>query len=434
MDAAMRYQPQGLTRISSSHRLAKGLALAINPGAGFFDQVNQRVGVANGTARRASPVGIGIQATGSSSIGASFAASPMRTSDGAGVGDFTYVVLTAPISSSAREIFLSCGNASTEFYLLANANVSNVATPGMFAAQTNSGGASGLQVAGAIDGKPHVFAYSRKVNGGVCDAAMYRDGLLLASGTVNKVQMWSSASLDYVGGVSVAGYGSSSPVALVLGWNRALAADEVAEISRNPWQLFEAPDDWDDIVAGAVASLIAEATAAADASACVLHAVAATAEATGAADMVLGSAWYAAGALETPSAVDISLVTAAALLAAASDAATVSEAAGWGVGTAVAAVVESASALEASTAVTKMIAACIDTVTASDSVASLLLAVAYGAESAGAVDITSAIRAGEVVFARAPTGSGYQPRRNEAQTRPQSGPESRPAEFQRTYR
>lgn len=433
MGVAMRYQPQGLAALSTSNPLIKGLALAINPGAGVFDQATRRAGVLNGTFRRHSAAGVGIQAVSSSSIGASFAASPMRTSDGAGVGDFTYVVVASPILSSQREIFVSCGNGSSEFYLLANATVSNVASPGMFAAQTNSGGASGLQVAGAVDGNPHVFAYSRRVNGGACDAAMYRDGVLLASGTVNKVQMWSSASLDYVGGVSVTGYGSSSPVALVLGWNRALSAAEVADVSRNPWQVFEAMDDWDDVLAGAISALVAEIAAAADASGCVLYAAAATAEASAVADAPGASTLYAGAAHEAAS-VDFASAATAALIAAAVESGTVVAAGDWSAGNSTAGVVEAATPVDADGAVLAMLAECIVTVTAGDSVSNLLQAVASATESAGAVDVSSAIRAGEVAFARAPTGSGYQPQRAEAQARQQSGPQMRPAAIQRTIR
>ena len=230
-------QPQQAAGIDLSHPLAKDLAMFINPGAGNYDIRSRRSGAFNGTFRRASQPGVGIMATANSSVGSAFTSSPMRTSTANGLGDFTYLVIAAPVASSTREFFVVSQNGSTEFYFGANVNVGLTATSGMVSAQTNSGGASGVQAASAVDGKPHVFVYTRKINGASGDGALYRDGVLLGSGIVNMVQMWSSASSDYVAGYSASGWGVSGPVSLVLGWNRALSPAEVAQISTNPYQL-----------------------------------------------------------------------------------------------------------------------------------------------------------------------------------------------------
>lgn len=244
-------QPNQATGINLSHPLAKDLAMFINPGAGAYDQRGRRSGAFNGTFRRANQRGMGIMATANSSVGCAFSASPMKTSSANGLGDFTYLVIAAPIASTTREFFAVSQNGATEFYFGANFNVGLTATSGMLSAQTNSGGASGVQVASVIDGKPHVFAYSRKINGASGDGALYMDGVLLASNVVNMVQMWSSASTDYVAGYSGAGWGVSGPVSLVIGWNRALSAAEVAQISANPYQLFASPAmSFADVAAG----------------------------------------------------------------------------------------------------------------------------------------------------------------------------------------
>lgn len=240
-----RIQPQGRGQVDRSNPLTRGIAFAINPGAGgVSDVIGRRSPVLNGVSRVAGNRGVGYIAASNASVGAQFAGSPMSTSDGAGTGEFTYLVIAAPVASGAREFFVCSQNGAQEFYFGANFSSPGLAAnAGYVSAETNSGGASGVAVAGVADGKPHAFAYTRgEFAGGAATGRLYVDGVLRGTNTaVSLAQMWASNSSDYIGGYAGAGWGVSGNVYLVLGWNRALSADEIAEVSANPWQLFQAP-------------------------------------------------------------------------------------------------------------------------------------------------------------------------------------------------
>jgi hypothetical protein len=232
-------QPQQATQIEWGNPIARGLALAANPGAGAFDLANNRNATAsNGMTRGAGALGVGFKAAANSSLGMRFADSRMASSDGAGTGDFTYLVIANPKPSTTREMLIASQNGAQEFYLCANIAVAgSTATSGRLSAFTNVGGSSGAETNGYIDGAPHVYGYSRA--GAI--GSLYADGRLVAGATVLQAQMWSATSSDYVGGYNSAGFGTSNSVFLVLGWNRALSNAEIAVISANPWQLFKAP-------------------------------------------------------------------------------------------------------------------------------------------------------------------------------------------------
>jgi hypothetical protein len=230
-------QPQQLAGIERNP-LTRGLALAVNPSIGNVEAALQRQAASVGGISRAGGLrAMGLKAAANSSLGMKFAGSAMSTSNGAGTGDFTYLVFANPAASSTREFFVCCQNGASEFYFGANFNTGLTATAGAVNAQTNAGGASGVTAAGAADGNPHVYVYTRSAVTG----ALYVDGKVAATNSVTPVQMWSSASSDYVGGYSGAGWGISGNVYLVLGWNRALSAQEIADLSANPWQVFRAP-------------------------------------------------------------------------------------------------------------------------------------------------------------------------------------------------
>jgi hypothetical protein len=237
----MRYtQPQsGPAPVDTSHPLAKGLALTVNPGTSPFRDMAGRTAVRNGISVAPGPRGIGYVAASNASLGVQFATSPMRTSNGAGTGDFTYLVIANPVASTTREFFVCCQNGANEFYFGANFGIGLGASSGIVSAQTNTTSPSGVDVPAGADGRPHVYVYTRNSVSSL--GSLYVDGSLGASSSVISPVMWSSGSSDYVAGYSGAGWGISKGVFLVLGWNRALSAAEVKSISANPWQLFRSP-------------------------------------------------------------------------------------------------------------------------------------------------------------------------------------------------
>ena len=228
------FQPQYAGGINWANPFARGLAMAINPGTGWYDSVNGRIGVPNGTLLRASVRGSVFSTAGSSSIGASFGPTAIVTSDGVRTGDFTILTICNATGPAATEFPYGCFG-SNEFYMGSNLGVGFSAGGAAFSAFTNAGGASGVQANGAVDGDDHIFAYTRAGTVGT----LYRDGKNLASNTVTAAAFSSATSYDYIGGYNASGYGVIKTLGLVVAWNRALTSAEIIRYSANPWQIFK---------------------------------------------------------------------------------------------------------------------------------------------------------------------------------------------------
>ncbi|MES2180702.1 MAG: hypothetical protein V4493_01205 [Pseudomonadota bacterium] len=235
-----RYQqPQGgPTGINFSNPITKGLACVYNAGNGFIDLIKVKAGGNRGGISLApNKIGLGYVSTGNIAIGARFDGSSMRTSNGAGTGDFSVLIIANPIASSTREIMLTIGDGSQEFYFAVNAAVGLSASSGAVSPQTNTGAASGVSASGAADGAMHAYLYVRSGTIGY----LYSDGKLLATNSVLAAVMWSPSSVDFVGGYWQQNWGISNHIAMVVGWNRALNIDESTNITRSlqaPWQVF----------------------------------------------------------------------------------------------------------------------------------------------------------------------------------------------------
>jgi hypothetical protein len=99
-----------------------------------------------------------------------------------------------------------------------------------------------------------------------------------------------------------------------------------------------------------------------------------------------------------------------------------------------AAITESGAAADQNSALMIAVAASLEQITANASMASMISAAASVTEAGIVFDTAWAIVAGQVVYARAPAGPGYTPRRNEETTRPASGQTIRPVAIQRNNR
>ena len=241
-------QPQEAAEIARDNSLTRSLALLINPGAGFYDAAGQRSVTPNGVSIAASSAGLAFDAASNASAGASFAKSRMATSDGAGTGDFSILVVGNPVASATREMLFSITNGTTEFYFAVNATVGLVASSGVVSPQTNAGGAVGVAQSGGADGRMHAWLYVREAV--AADFGyLYRDGVLVNSGALGSpnAAMWSSTSADNVGGWSGANWGTSQSVVLVAGWNRVVSPSEAELLTRSvdsPYQLFAPRSIW----------------------------------------------------------------------------------------------------------------------------------------------------------------------------------------------
>jgi phage protein U len=122
----------------------------------------------------------------------------------------------------------------------ANSNASATATAGQFAMyQYNSSFQAAVTTANTmIDGDWHTFVGTR--NGGT--PSLYRDGVNVSSGSSGTAAtVVNGTYVGACGGVPGASLGADYPVALVAVWDRALSAEEVAFLSRNPFTALFAP-------------------------------------------------------------------------------------------------------------------------------------------------------------------------------------------------
>jgi hypothetical protein len=181
-------------------------------------------------ARSAGRHGIAYSSTGVG--GRSARNSALKTSDGAGTGDFTILVCAAPVSAASRIMPFCISGGSGESYLIYNANATLSTVAGSFT-YTTFVSESSVSAAG-VDGQTHVFVVRRLA--GVL--SLWRDGINLASGSWAANIGSSGASYDYIAGFSGASYAHVDPIYLVAGWNSGLADQQIKDLS-NPWQLFE---------------------------------------------------------------------------------------------------------------------------------------------------------------------------------------------------
>jgi hypothetical protein len=182
------------------------------------------------------PSGIGYTNTGSAALGVSIGANSLVTSNGAGTGDFTIVLVTnAPPSSSAVPT-IYCGGNGLYFGLYANADTSVSTSSGAVTLSNFNG--SGISLSGILDGNTHTIIFSN-VGGTITG---YVDGVVKSS-IAWSAPTWASGSQEYLGGYSggggngMAGFGAQ----LFATANRGLSQAEGIALSANPWQIFQPP-------------------------------------------------------------------------------------------------------------------------------------------------------------------------------------------------
>jgi hypothetical protein len=157
------------------------------------------------------------------------------------------------------------------------------------------------------------------------------------------------------------------------------------------------------------------------------------AEVASATEMASTVSLAVAGATETASGIDTTS-SAAVLGATMSETAAATDASNPAGATLAVAITESGTATDQYAALLIAAAASLEQVVANATMASMISASASAMEAGIVFDASWAIVAGQVVYARAPAGPGFAPRRNEETTRPASDITSRPPAIQRNNR
>lgn len=206
--------------------------------------VNGRGAVAHNAVRRvATKHGAGLTWDSTANIGVQVGpGSLLPGSAGNYTSGMTLILLANPAASTTRTLpFSLSSGAQPTVYMGFNANKALTATSGMLTVQTHNN--NGAQAASVIDGNWHVFAVVFPEGSAL--PLLYVDGVDVTASSSESASTYANAAANvYVGGFSSSGYSATGyAIPLALGFNRGIPAGEMADISRNLWQLFEADNE-----------------------------------------------------------------------------------------------------------------------------------------------------------------------------------------------
>jgi len=239
-------QPQGVAEIDWSNPdwsnpVTKGLGFLVHPATAAINLVTGKVASTNNTRKFATVKGISAKAA--SGKGMVFSEYPILTSDGSGTGDFAVSVLANPASTATKyALFSQDWLAAGQFYIVANMTTAYAVSAGTLCFLTDNGlgGGSGVQFAGGIDGKYHLFTAVRR--GSLHEIWIDRALVASASLTLRDVIGFTNEALTSVcvGGLAgYSGYDNPSDTIISWGYNRAPQPAEIKSLSDNPWQIFK---------------------------------------------------------------------------------------------------------------------------------------------------------------------------------------------------
>lgn len=232
-------QPQNVSVLNRANPLTRELAflqVGSNPAIDFVSNHKAQLGSNNFPV--VSTEGIGVSNNGSS-IQATFPHNPIRTSDGVGTGDFTLFFYGAAKNVGARStpIAQTSAGRTNQVYLIANSDATITPTSGSMAFLTydSTNNINGLAAAGTIDDNYHFWVGVRSGT----TYTLYRDGVVVGSTSGGISSTYSGGEQVTVGGMySYTTYNSDYPIVLTGAYNRSLNANEVQELTKNPWQLY----------------------------------------------------------------------------------------------------------------------------------------------------------------------------------------------------
>jgi hypothetical protein len=156
-------------------------------------------------------------------------------------------------ATQQRALFLgdetSAGGSFNQASLAFNCDKTGTGSSGLFSCFEYSFGfaATTQSTAGAVDGNWHVFIGNKPANFGYWD--LYRDGITVSSTATpaNGIVLNAGARV-HVNPGSTVGYTGNAVLAVF--FNRFLNANEIIELSANPWCVFEPENYWIWPVAG----------------------------------------------------------------------------------------------------------------------------------------------------------------------------------------
>lgn len=279
-------QPQGAVRLAAEY--FKDSALCLLPSR--LDLVNRAQTNHGKRLTRVSPLlkasqtGLGVACANTTrSFLDTDWVNPIQSSASDGTGAFSLLFSATLASAAARSvpfhIRLNSGAFNTVFIVQnggrdegadTSYNEAGTLWMGTFEGATNH--ARGLKVTGAFGAAatPITALFNRNADG---TTGLWLNGVRVATNAVGYPTALTTGAAQYLslgGFASADGFASPDPVNLVYAANRSFTDAQSAQLSRNPWQIFDAPADsriWVPVSAGAGAGADLSGTAQAVASA-----------------------------------------------------------------------------------------------------------------------------------------------------------------------
>jgi hypothetical protein len=205
---------------------------------GAQDRVSKKFPV-SAVLRQATPKGLASY-TGSGTNGLVWSGLTPVSNTGNGMA---FLMLANPAASGTQGRALFLGNEASSFFnqcdLIFNSDKTGTSSSGIFAVTEydNFFGASAQSIAGQMDGNWHVFIANRPA--GDSTWALYRDGINVTDTTTFGTGIAMTAGVRvHCAPATTAGYTGNAVLAAVL---TSLNRGEIADLSDNPWILFQAP-------------------------------------------------------------------------------------------------------------------------------------------------------------------------------------------------
>lgn len=163
-----------------------------------------------------------------------------QTRDVFGNGDCTALFLGNPTATAATKFAAIQTNGSNAIWFGANSDENQSAVSGQLCLGLLQSGVnrSSVKIASVIDGSMSCYLVGKKSGAGLA----YKNGTKLTvttSGTLAGAPAGSSDSIRIGGDSGNGSFSFSADLVLVAIWNRLLSDSEAAQVTRNPWVLFE---------------------------------------------------------------------------------------------------------------------------------------------------------------------------------------------------
>lgn len=224
--------------------IAANLCFAWHAGANKIEQVSRKKCSTDNTSLSISLVGRAITCS-ASQVNLEWSSQFCTTSDGAGTGDFTFIILANPAASGSGAVEHALaqkndagGTPFAQAFIGFHANEDAAYSSGGAVFFTYNGTDTATYTAAACDGAWHLWAGVRL--GTV--HALYRDGVVLSTNTSTVRAITQASPSRYVaigsrGNGTTESYRNSAAMAAM--FNRALSTQELISLTRNPWQIFQ---------------------------------------------------------------------------------------------------------------------------------------------------------------------------------------------------